>query len=59
MTSLLCIDRRFNGPPDSGNGGYSCGLIAVAIGKPVKVRLVQPVPREIRVRAAAGPAVLH
>lgn len=44
MTSLLCIDRRFNGPPDSGNGGYSCGLIAVAIGKPVKVRLVQPVP---------------
>lgn len=40
----VCIDRRFNGPPTSGNGGYSCGLIAAAIGEAVKVRLVQPVP---------------
>lgn len=43
MTHIV-IDRRFNGPPDSGNGGYSTGAIAVAIGEPVKVRLVQPVP---------------
>ncbi len=26
----LTIARRFNGPPDSGNGGYSCGAFAVA-----------------------------
>jgi hypothetical protein len=26
------IDRRFHGPPDSGNGGYSAGLVAKALG---------------------------
>jgi hypothetical protein len=24
------IDRRFCGPPDSGNGGYVCGRVAEA-----------------------------
>src|SRR5262245_58043037 len=38
------IASRFNGPPESGNGGYSCGLIARTIGQPVRVRLQQPVP---------------
>jgi hypothetical protein len=27
----LTIDPRFNGPPDSGNGGYVCGEIAKAL----------------------------
>ncbi len=27
----LIIERRFNGPPDSGNGGYVCGLLATAV----------------------------
>ena len=28
----LRIDRRFRGPPDSGNGGYVAGLLAEALG---------------------------
>jgi hypothetical protein len=40
----LTIDRRFNGPPDSGNGGYVCGAIAVATGADLRVRLVAPPP---------------
>jgi len=40
----LLIGHRFNGPPDSGNGGYAAGLIAGAIGERVKVRLQKPLP---------------
>lgn len=44
MPATIQIATRFNGPPDSGNGGYSAGMIAGAIGTGVNVRLVQPVP---------------
>ncbi len=52
MAAIL-VAPRFNGPPSSGNGGYSAGLIASAIGEAVAVRLHQPVPlnRELTVRA--------
>ncbi len=43
MTTLV-IAPRFRGPPDSGNGGYVCGIIAAAIGSPVCVRLKHPPP---------------
>ena len=43
MTTLT-IDRRYKGPPESGNGGYVCGLLAVTLGTEVKVRLVAPPP---------------
>jgi hypothetical protein len=42
----LTIARRFNGPPDSGNGGYVCGAFAVAVGDDVRVRLLAPPPLE-------------
>ena len=29
----IFINKRFNGPPNSGNGGYVAGLIAKEIGK--------------------------
>ena len=29
MNDSLVIDRKFNGPPASANGGYSCGVFAV------------------------------
>ncbi|WP_233358824.1 hypothetical protein [Thermomonospora amylolytica] len=32
MTDSLIIPRRFNGPPDSGNGGYVSGRLAVRLG---------------------------
>lgn len=46
MPSLITIGRRFNGPPQSGNGGYVCGAMAAAIGADVRVRLKQPPPLE-------------
>lgn len=49
------IAARFNGPPDCGNGGYTAGRIARAIGQAVKVRLLRPIPlqRELDVVANA------
>lgn len=44
MASEVTIDRRFCGPPDSGNGGYSCGLVALAIEGPAEVTLRVPPP---------------
>ncbi|MFL6623832.1 MAG: hypothetical protein ACJ8NR_14695 [Sulfurifustis sp.] len=38
MQSIV-IAHRFNGPPNSGNGGYASGLVANAIGQTVRVRL--------------------
>jgi hypothetical protein len=40
----VTILGRFCGPPDSGNGGYVCGVIAEAVGAPVQVRLLRPPP---------------
>ena len=42
----IVIASRFNGPPDSANGGYACGLIAVATDASVGVRLHRPPPLE-------------
>jgi len=41
---FVTIDARFRGPPDSGNGGYVCGMVAAAAGEPVAVRLKRPPP---------------
>jgi len=38
------INQRFQGPPDSGNGGYSCAMIARFIDGPAAVRLRIPPP---------------
>lgn len=38
------IESRFNGPPNSGNGGYSCGVIAEGIDGIASVRLRVPPP---------------
>ena len=43
MTELK-IDPRFNGPPGSGNGGYTCGLVAELVGEPAEVTLKHPPP---------------
>jgi hypothetical protein len=42
--TTLVIDGRFKGPPDSGNGGYVCGLIAATVQVDLKVRLLSPPP---------------
>ena len=41
----VTIPAHFHGPPESGNGGYTCGLAAVALGTaPAQVRLRIPPP---------------
>ena len=40
------IPRRFNGPPDSGHGGYSAGLLGTLIEGPADVALRAPPPLE-------------
>ena len=46
MTSFL-VPARFCGPPDSGNGGYTCGLLARELGGVVECTLRMPVPLEL------------
>ena len=45
--TIVTIPRRFNGPADSGNGGYSCGAFAVATGEDLRVRLHVPPPLDV------------
>jgi hypothetical protein len=40
----VTVPSRFNGPPSSGNGGYSCGVVASVVDGPVAVSLRRPVP---------------
>lgn len=56
----LVIDRRFNGPPDSGNGGYSCGTLARFIDGAAQVTLRRPPPlgRSLEVRHDEGRVAL-
>jgi hypothetical protein len=42
----LSIPRRFNGPLESGNGGYSAGVVAGLLDGAAEVNLRRPVPLE-------------
>lgn len=44
MTTDVTIPGRFNGPPQSANGGYACGLMARALSGVVQARLHVPPP---------------
>lgn len=44
MMAPLVIAPRFCGPPDSGNGGYVCGLIAARLGGQAEITLRAPPP---------------
>lgn len=42
------MERRFNGPPDSANGGYACGVAARALGAgAAEVSLRRPPPLDV------------
>ncbi len=43
----MIIERRFCGPPDSGNGGYVAGRLAQLVDGPAAVRLHVPPPLEV------------
>ena len=60
MAETVTIPRRFNGPPDFGHGGYSCGSVAMLVDAPaVSVSLRRPVPldRPLDVRRGDGGTV--
>jgi hypothetical protein len=44
MSSRAVIASRFNGPPTTANGGYSCGLLGTLIGASAEVTLRKPPP---------------
>jgi hypothetical protein len=44
MSEHITIARRFRGPPDSANGGYTVGLVAEHVGGPSEVTLKAPPP---------------
>ena len=44
VAETVIIERRFRGPADSGNGGYSCGVVASLLDGPAEVTLRSPPP---------------
>src|SRR5690606_26952885 len=47
MHGTIVIERRFRGPPNSGNGGYSCGRLAAFVDGTAEVTLVKPPPLDV------------
>jgi hypothetical protein len=52
----LVIDSRFRGPHASGNGGYTCGIVAAFVGDSAEVtlRLPPPLDRPLDVQREGG-----
>ncbi len=63
MAEFVVIPPRFNGPPASANGGYTCGVVARLVGAEVcQVSLRSPPPLDHRLSAtrhAGGRVDLH
>jgi hypothetical protein len=56
----LVIDRKFRGPSESANGGYTCGLLASFLHGPAEVTLRLPPPLERPLEVATdGPIELR
>jgi len=53
------IDRRFCGPPDSGNGGYTCGIVAAEVRGPAEVTLRRPPPLDTALSVDADGDHVH
>lgn len=53
MLGRIIIDRRFRGPPNSGNGGYSCGRLAAFVDGSAEVTLRKPPPLGIELAVVA------
>lgn len=44
----MIIPSRYNGPPESANGGYACGLLAERLGGVAEVTLRRPPPLGVK-----------
>jgi len=60
MSLTIRIASRFCGPPDSGNGGYSAGLIASHLPGACECTIRKPIPldRDLRIEASDASARL-
>jgi len=61
VPETITIEPRFNGPPDSGNGGYTCGRLAQFVDAEtaeVTLRLPPPVGKALEVVRGDDGAVL-
>jgi len=56
VADQIVIERHFRGPTESGNGGYTCGLVAQFVEGPAEVTLRVPPPldRPLRVDRDGG-----
>lgn len=59
LESTVVIERRFHGPPGSGNGGYVCGRLAAFIEGCAKVRLMIPPPLDVPLQVIKKPGVVE
>lgn len=50
MSVEIVIDKHFRGPTESGNGGYTCGVVARFVDGPAEVTLRVPPPLERALR---------
>ena len=50
MSESVTIPARFNGPLESGNGGYSAGALAAFVDGAAEVSLRRPVPLDVPLR---------
>jgi hypothetical protein len=56
VTETLTIPARFNGPPGSANGGYTCGRVAQLVGaEEVEVSLRTPPPLDTPLEVVRDP----
>ena len=54
MAETLSVPRRFNGPLESGHGGYCSAIIAELVEGPAEVTLRNPVPLEASLDVVRG-----
>lgn len=62
MDKTVRIEKRFHGPPSSGNGGYVCGRLAASLNGPAVVRLEVPPPLDTDMtvkEAGTGVELVH
>jgi hypothetical protein len=61
QTHRARVASRFNGPPRSGNGGYTVGLLGKHVGPEVEITLKRPIPmdRDIEVVCRGVEATLE
>ena len=55
LSGMLIIPSRFNGPRQSGNGGFTCGLVSLLIDGVAEVTLHSPPPLDTELDVAHTP----